>query len=145
MKNILALSEVLLSVTSPVALSGDNVSLAEVMLTAPLDESRGYCLDIAGGKGANAPLDKGLQAHTCYNYTGAILEDQGFDTALLSQGAFRIDYFDVCMSASAIKAGASLDLKACEPTETQTFSLKANGQLSPNSDPSLCVTVDSEN
>lgn len=60
--------------------------VVEVMLLSQLDESRGYCLDIAGGQGTNAELDKGLQAHTCYHYTGSILEDQGFNAALIDDG-----------------------------------------------------------
>ncbi|WP_045465498.1 ricin-type beta-trefoil lectin domain protein [Vibrio hyugaensis] len=145
MKKFLTKSAVLLAVISPIAYSADNANLAEVMLSSPLDDSRGYCLDIAGGKGANAPVERGLQAHTCYNYIGEILEDQGFEVSLISSGSFKISYFDVCMSASAIEAGASLDLEECKASDNQSFSLKGNGQISPNSNPSLCITVDSEN
>lgn len=145
MKNLLTLNAALLAVTSPIALSANNVNLAEIMLVSPLDDSRGYCLDVAGGQGANAPIERGLQAHTCYNYTGEILEDQGFDTSLISKGSFRITFFDVCMSASSLKEGASLGLEGCESSESQNFSLKASGEISLNSDPNLCLTVDSEN
>jgi len=136
---------ILLAVLSPMAYSANSVELAEVMLTSPLDDTRGYCLDIAGGKGASAPVERGLQAHTCYNYTGEILEDQGFDTSFISKGSFKISYFDVCMSASSIEVGASLDLKECNTSNNQSFSMKSNGQISPNSNPNLCVTVDSTN
>lgn len=138
-------SAVLLAVISPMAYSANSVELAEVMLSSPLDDTRGYCLDIAGGQGASAPVERGLQAHTCYNYTGEILEDQGFDTSLISKGSFKIFYFDVCMSASSIEVGASLDLKKCNASDNQSFSMKNSGQISPNSNPSLCVTVDSAN
>lgn len=145
MKKFLMKSAVLLVVISPISYSADNTNLAEVMLSSPLDDSRGYCLDIAGGKGTNAPVERGLQAHTCYNYTGEILEDQGFEAALISVGSFKISYFDVCMSASSMEAGASLNLEECKASDNQSFSLKDNGQISPNSNPSLCITVDSEN
>lgn len=119
-----------------------NDKLVEVKLVSSLDEPRGYCLDIAGGKGKRAPLDKGLQAHTCYNYTGKILEDQGFDPALVSKGLFRVTYFNVCMAVPAVKVGAAISLGTCKDAKTQKFVLKANGQLAPESNPNLCVTVD---
>ena len=117
-------------------------NVVEVMLTSNLDnDERGYCLDIAGGKGAKAPLDKGLQAHTCYHYTGGILEDQGFDPALVNEGQFKIPFFDVCMSAASIEIGASLNLMKCDQSDNQKFSLNADGQLVTQLNPSLCVTV----
>ncbi|MEP0232822.1 MULTISPECIES: ricin-type beta-trefoil lectin domain protein [Alphaproteobacteria] len=115
--------------------------LVEVQLVDTLDDERGYCLDIAGGQGKNAPLDHGLQAHTCYHYTGSILEDQGFDAELLSQGQFRLPYFDVCMEVSSVAAGAPIVLGACSNADTQKFSLQDNGQLIAQTNPSLCVTV----
>ena len=80
------------------------------MLVADIDEERGYCPDIAGGRGADAPLDKGLQAHTCYDYTGGFLEDQSFDLELIDQGKFKIPYFDVCMSVAAIETNSAIVL-----------------------------------
>ena len=115
--------------------------LVEVMLDSNLDDERGYCLDIAGGKGKDAPLNKGLQAHTCYHYTGGILEDQGFNAELLKKGEFKVSYFDVCMSATSFTKGATLALAKCNQSKMQTFSLKANGQLVSPTAPELCVTV----
>ena len=43
--------------------------VVEVKLIDNIDEPRGYCLDVAGGRGTKAPIEKGLQAHTCYDYT----------------------------------------------------------------------------
>ncbi|MGV2988225.1 RICIN domain-containing protein [Vibrio sp. E150_011] len=145
MKPFFILAVAFLSTTSTVVQSAETENIAEVMLAASLDESRGYCLDIAGGKGALAPIERGLQAHTCYNYTGEILEDQGFDLSLISKGVFRISYFDVCMSASSLEQNASLQLEECNSSVTQQFELKDNGQLSLNGAPNLCVTVDGEN
>jgi hypothetical protein len=115
--------------------------VVEVMLASKLDDDRGYCLDIAGGQGANAPLDRGLQAHTCYHYTGGILEDQGFTTQRVSQGEFHIAYFDVCMAASSLAQGADLALAKCDQSKEQQFTLQSNGQLVNQAMPSLCVTV----
>lgn len=116
--------------------------LVEVRLVDTIDEDRGYCLDIAGGKGANAPLDKGMQAHTCYDYTGGLLEDQSFDEARLKEGQFKIVYFDICMTASAVETDASIELASCDNSlDTQQFSLEENGNLVMKSKPELCVTV----
>ena len=116
--------------------------LVEVRLVDTIDEDRGYCLDIAGGKGADAPLDKGMQAHTCYDYTGGLLEDQSFDDALLKEGQFKIVYFDICMTASAVENDASIALASCDSSaDTQQFSLEENGHLVMKAKPELCVTV----
>ena len=65
----------------------------------------GGCCEVwvlaAGDKGASAPLDKGMQAHTCYDYTGGLLEDQSFDEALLNQRQFKIVYFLLAYSITA--------------------------------------------
>ena len=116
--------------------------LVEVKLNDTIDEDRGYCLDIAGGKGTRAPLDKGMQAHTCYDYTGELLVDQSFDEALLKEGQFKIPYFDICMTASAVEADASIALASCDDNaETQQFSLEENGNLVMKTKPELCITV----
>ena len=115
--------------------------LVEIRLIDNVDEPRGYCLDIAGGRGRNAPLNRGLQAHTCYDYTGGLLEDQSFDAAQIAQGQFRIPYFDVCMSVLPVDIGSSVTLAPCDNTEAQTFSLQPNGQLTPKARMDLCVTV----
>ncbi|OIQ26402.1 ricin-type beta-trefoil lectin domain protein [uncultured Vibrio sp.] len=117
--------------------------LVEVRLVDDIDESRGYCLDIAGGRGTDAPLDKGLQAHTCYDYSGSLLEDQSFDLALIEQGQFKIPYFDVCMTASSIESDASIGLAKCEDMDTQSFVLETNGNLVAKANPQLCMTVSS--
>lgn len=142
-KSVLAPSVILGLIVSSFTSHAADESIAEIMLASKLDESRGYCIDIAGGQGANAPIERGLQAHTCYNYTGGILEDQGFDVALLAENQFRITYFDVCMTASSVEQGATLGLKPCDGSKEQSFSLTAQGNIVSQSEPSLCVTVNS--
>ncbi len=117
--------------------------LVEIKLLDDIDEPRGYCLDIAGGRGTKAPVEKGLQAHTCYDYTGELLEDQSFDASLIKQGQFKIPYFDVCMSASSTEVGSAVMLATCESTDTQQFSLEPNGNLILQAKPELCVTASS--
>lgn len=121
-----------------------DVDTVEIRLVDDIDESRGYCLDVAGGQGTRAPIDKGLQAHTCYDYTGALLEDQSFDAAMIDQGQFRIPYFDVCMAVASISADASIILASCDDVDTQRFSLQSDGRLVLQAQPELCVTASSE-
>ncbi len=127
------------------ACSTSSTQISEIMLVDKLDDARGYCLDIAGGKGKDAPLDRELQAHTCYSYTGGILEDQGFDVSQINKGKFIISYFDVCLSVLAVESGAQITLSKCDGSPEQHFELKPGGQLSPKSDSNLCVTVDATN
>ncbi len=116
-------------------------SLVEIVLVDTLDETRGYCLDIAGGRGKNAPLDQGLQAHTCYHYTGEIPEDQGFDPTLIRFGQFRLPHFEACMAVAAAKEGEAIALDRCTTESTQKFRLTASGQIVTQDNPNLCITV----
>jgi len=118
---------IMIVVTAPAVLSAEE--MVELRLINDIDEDRGYCLDIAGGRGTDAPLDRGLQAHTCCDYTGSLLEDQSFDLELIDQGQFKIPYFDVCMSVAAIEINSAILLAPCENIDTQMFSLEPNGNL----------------
>lgn len=143
LKRMIIISMAIMLTGALIAQADTAENIVEVMLVDSMDEARGYCLDIAGGKGASAPLDKGLQAHTCYHYTGGILEDQGFDGELISKSQFRIPYFNVCMSVSSLNVGAAITLGQCDDLDTQKFELNPNGQLVAQADPKLCVTVSS--
>lgn len=113
------------------------------MLINKLDDERGYCLDIAGGKGANAPFDKGRQAHTCYNDTGNVLEDQGYYENEITGGKFRVVHFDVCMTASTVAEGSSISLAKCNDSKEQKFRLNEKGQILIGDRSKLCLTVSS--
>ncbi len=115
--------------------------LVEVRLVDDIDEARGYCLDVAGGQGTRAPLNKGLQAHTCYDYKGRLLEDQSFDPALIKENMFKLPYFDVCMQASSLQASAAIELAKCNGASNQEFSLQQDGHLVLVANPELCVTA----
>lgn len=138
-KSIITLG--LIAAISPLSLSAEK--LTEIRLVDNIDEPRGYCLDIAGGRGKDAPLNKGLQAHTCYDYSGSLLEDQSFDTSLINKSEFKIPYFNVCMTASSLKEGSAVVLASCENKDTQKFSFKQNGNITLDSKPNLCLSVSS--
>ena len=121
-------------------MSADAASIVEVALIDKLDEPRGYCLDIVGSQRKATP-ERGLQAHTCYSYQGAIAVDQGFDRELIRKGEFRLPTFRVCMTLQSVKQGSPLALETCDGRTEQTFELNSAGRIAPRSDATLCLTV----
>jgi len=101
----------------------------------PLDEARGYCIDIAGA-GATLRLDDLLQAHTC-KYGGP-LDDQTFEP--IAGGVIKAPSYNRCLAAATLDPGAKLMLRACASAATQRWAI-AGGRLSPESRRDLCVAV----
>lgn len=114
--------------------------MVEIGLVAPLDEPRGYCLDIVGSP-ARARTDRPLHAHTCYGYRGGVTLDQGLDPQALPSGRLRFVHFDLCMSAAHAHAGAPLLLAPCAARGEQRFTLSAEGHIRPEAASGLCLTV----
>jgi len=112
----------------------------EIRLVAPLDEPRGYCVDMVGSK-QRARIDRPLQAHTCYGYQGAIAVDQGIDPEALGAGRVRFARFDVCMRIDGTQSGASLSLAPCADVREQRFQLTSDGEMRPTAAPDRCLTV----
>ena len=102
----------------------------------PLDDARGYCIDIAGF-GANIRLEDPLQVHTC-KY-GASLEDQIFEPVSGDGSVYATEY-DVCLAAGALEAGAELYVGACDGSPLQRWEL-AWGRLSPATRSDLCISL----
>ena len=118
---------------------GTRGSIVEIYLLDPLEDSRNFCIDIVGSK-ANADIQSGLQAHTCYSYQGEISVDQGFDKQRISEQEFFMPSFEVCMTFNS--SANDLALSVCNGSELQKFTFLTNGNIVVNSDPNLCVTVD---
>lgn len=114
----------------------------EIVLSAALDEPRGYCLDIVGHQ-TRAQPSRGIHAHTCYSYQGRIATDQAFDAEELSRGVMKLPDWDVCVTATTATSGGRPGLVACADREDQRFLFRANGTIAPGSAPDLCLTVDS--
>lgn len=115
---------------------------AEIYLVDMLDNiQNGYCIDIAGGQGAQADPAGGLQGHTCYSPSGEIFVDQGFSSERFADGVFHMPTFDVCMQATRTDAGAKLELAACEGSEAQRFAFPGKGTITPASAPDMCLTL----
>jgi arylformamidase len=104
----------------------------------PLDEARGYCLDIRG-EGRTLQLDEPLQAHTC-KY-GAPNDDQRFERT--ADGTIRASVYNRCLAAAKLEAGAQVLVRPCASAPTQQWTM-AWGRLSPGSRSDLCVTVAGE-
>ncbi|WGW04118.1 ricin-type beta-trefoil lectin domain protein [Tropicibacter oceani] len=114
----------------------------EIHLTDLLDNTQnGYCLDIAGGQGADADPGNGLQGHTCYSPSGNIFVDQGFDTNRFADGVLYMPAFDVCAEIAAPQVGATVALANCTGSETQSFVFAGQGTISPALAPDLCLTL----
>lgn len=114
----------------------------EIYLPDLLDNTQsGYCVDIAGGKGASANPANGLQGHTCYSPLGELLVDQIFETDCFADGQLYMPKFDVCAQITGPEPGASIELSACTGAEQQSFRFSGDGEINPVSAPTLCVTV----
>ena len=127
-------------VTSQVAeseqVSDDGVFLRVI---APLDEARGYCLDIPGHL-SSVQLDSPLQVHTCKH--GIWNQDGRFDMAALGNGVLRMPHYELCLQAESTSIGARLLLAECTEAELQTWTLQDPGQIALEAFPQRCITVE---
>lgn len=122
-------------VPTPEQTSKDDVFLRVI---APLDEERGYCLDIPGHL-SGVRLESPLQAHTCKN--GIWNRDGQFDVAALSNGTIRMPEYDLCLQAENSSSGARLLLGECTEAELQIWILQDSGEILLNASPQMCVTI----
>lgn len=117
----------------------------EIYVVDMLDNiQRGYCIDIAKGRGEAANPEDGLQAHTCYSPSGQVLVDQAFDPEQFADGVLYMPEFDVCMQAPSTEAGASAELAACDGSEAQRWEFDGEGTIAPASAPEMCLTLTGE-
>jgi len=115
---------------------------AEIKLLSPLDETRGWCVDLfAHRKGAN-PLG-GFQGHNCFMYFGeGPTEDQGFNVSQIkNEGKFHLVYWDVCMTLHEPVAGAFVASEKCSGELAQQFEFDQDGRVMPLAAPELCLTL----
>ncbi len=63
---------------------------------APLDEARGYCLDIPGHM-AGVQIESPLHVHTCKH--GIWNQDGRFDVSALGNGVIRMPHYELCLQA----------------------------------------------
>ena len=127
-------------VTSEVAES-EQVNDEGVFLrvTAPLDEARGYCLDIPGHI-TSVRIESPLHMHTCKH--GIWNQDGRFDVAALGNGVLRMPHYGLCLQAENTSIGARLLLAECTQAELQTWTLLDSGEIALEAFPQMCITVE---
>ena len=106
---------------------------------APLDESRGYCLDIPGHR-SGVRLESPLHVHTCKH--GIWNQDGRFDVIALGNGVMRMPYYGLCLQAENSSIGARLLLAECTEAELQTWTLQDSGEIALGAVPEMCITVE---
>jgi len=115
----------------------------EVKLIAPIEEDRGWCLDLRGGQNNGEPIG-GLHGHTCYTYNGnGPTPDQAFVMENIeTQNEFRmVEFNDQCMTLYEPQEGSFISMETCDGRKTQDIVLNEVGQIIPMMMPELCVTM----
>jgi hypothetical protein len=117
-------------------------TLAEMKLISPLEETRGWCVDLFAHLTGGQPIG-GFQGHSCFSYEGnGVTEDQGFDLERIEEsGQIRIVYFDRCMTLHEPNPGSFVAADPCDDGQAQDFEFQADGQIVPVSAPGLCLTM----
>lgn len=118
------------------------VTLAEIKLINPLEETRGWCVDLFAHLTGGLPVG-GFQGHNCFLYMGGgPTEDQGFDAEMfLNEGKIRLAYFDICMTVHEPNAGSFVASEPCTGEANQQFDIKETGEIVSVSAPQLCLTL----
>ena len=107
-------------------------------LVAPLDEPRGFCLDIPGHR-AGVRLERPLHAHSCKHRIWH--RDGIFDTASFARGRLRMPEYELCVAAAAAEPGAAVGLKGCDDGPLQRWERGAAGEIMPGAATGLCLTI----
>lgn len=123
-------------------LSIAHAQLAEINLVQPLDEPRGWCVDLFAHLTNAMPLG-GFQGHTCFTYMGrGPTEDQGFEIAAIKDsGKFRLAYFNMCMTMQEPRPGSYVGAEPCVDEPAQKFTMQPDGRIVSASSPQLCLTL----
>lgn len=119
-----------------------HAQLAEINLMQPLDEPRGWCVDLFAHLTNAMPLG-GFQGHTCFLDMGrGPTEDQGFEIAPIhASGQFRLAYFNKCMTLQEPRPGSYVGAESCVDEPAQQFTLQPDGRIVPRAWPQLCLTL----
>ena len=137
------LSNVLFAgIAAALPLSVAAVTPVSIQLVDPLDDSRGWCVDLFAHLTGALPLG-GLQGHNCFLYMGrGPTEDQGFDAELIEErGEIRIIHFDMCMTLHDPSPGSFVPIEECNDGEAQDFDMTADGRIVPLMAQELCLTL----
>ena len=108
-------------------------------VVAPLDEARGYCLDIPGHM-TSVRIKSPLHVHTCKH--GIWNQDGRFGVAALGNGVLRMPHYELCLQAENSSIGARLLLAECIQAELQTWTLQDSGEIALEAFPQMCITAE---
>ncbi len=117
----------------------------EVKLVAPIEEDRGWCLDLRGRMNNAAPIG-GVHGHTCDTYSGnGPIVDQAFSMEDVTEDdTFRLLAFsDKCLTLYEPKEGSFVSMETCDGRKTQSIMMNESGQIIPKMLPELCLTAGS--
>ena len=117
----------------------------EVKLIAPIEEDRGWCLDLRGRMNNAAPIG-GVHGHTCDTYSGnGPIVDQAFSMEnIMQENTFRLLAFsDKCLTMYAPGEGSFVSMETCDGRATQVIMMNESGEISPEMLPELCLTAGS--
>ena len=106
---------------------------------SPLDEARGYCLDIQGHI-MSVQIESPLQVHTCKH--GIWNQDGRFDMDALADGMLRMPNYGLCLKAETNSIGAPLLLAEYTRAELETWTLQETGEIALEAFPEMCITVE---
>ena len=126
-----------------IAINANAETPVEVKLIAPIEEDRGWCLDLRGGQPNAQPIG-GQHGHTCYTYQGrGPSRDQGFVMEnIREKSEFRmVEFNDKCMTLYEPKAGSFISMETCDGRATQQMIMSETGRISPKFMPELCLTI----
>jgi len=125
------------------AINASAATPVEVKLIAPIEEDRGWCLDLRGGQNNGEPIG-GLHGHTCYTYNGnGPTPDQAFVMEnIQDKNEFRmVEFNDKCMTLYEPKAGSFISVETCDSREAQQIVINDSGRIFPKLMPELCLTL----
>jgi len=119
-----------------------NITLAELKLKAPLEEDRGWCLDLFG-RWDMADTLIGFHSHTCLTYAfDEIKEDQGFDVDRLKENnELHVVVYDKCVTMLQPGPGSYVGAEDCNGEASQQLSMDADGRIISLDMPELCLTI----
>jgi acetyl esterase/lipase len=109
-----------------------------IRTAVPMDEPRGYCLDVAGF-GVDARPDEALRVHTCKYGEDNI--DQLFKWVDDETDHVAIPAYNRCLAAESAASGANILVSECADSDLQAWTFVPNGNLALRDHPKLCLTA----
>ncbi|MDG2087587.1 MAG: alpha/beta hydrolase fold domain-containing protein [Arenicellaceae bacterium] len=109
--------------------------------TYDLEDPSGYCLDIPGF-GPRMRKEAPIGTHTCKYGIPGFYVDELFE--LTSSNFLRLPEYDLCLAADTIAIGSHINTIPCDLGKVHSWAMHANGNVTPEIDTSLCMTMSRE-